>query len=51
MGRNYQSLLEDSSGLIKTLMKSEETSFIIYPSAIKNEIKNQISSIKNNSKF
>ena len=47
----YQSLLENSSGLIKTLMKSEETSFIIYPSVIKNEIKNQILSIKNNSKF
>ena len=45
----YQSLLENSSGLIKTLMKSEETSFIIYPSAIKNEIKNQISLIRNNS--
>jgi len=45
----YQSSLEDSSGLIKTLMKSEESSFIIYPSVIKSEIKNQISIIKNNS--
>ena len=46
----YQSSLENSSGLIRTLMKSEETSLIIYPSAIKNEIKNKISSIKNNTK-
>ena len=45
----YQNLLENSSLLIKALMKSEESSFIIYPSAIKNEIKNQISLIKNNS--
>ena len=47
----YQSSLENSSGLIKTLMKSEETSLIIYPSVIKNEIINQISSIKNNPQF
>ena len=47
----FQSSLESSSELIKTLMKSQESSFIIYPSAIKNEIKNQISFIKNNSKI
>ena len=45
---SYQSALENSSALIKTLMRSEETSFIIYPSMIKNEIKNEISLIKNN---
>ena len=45
----YQSALEDSSTLIKTLMKSEESSFIIYPEMIKNEIKNEISIMKNNS--
>jgi hypothetical protein len=45
----YQNSLENSSALIKTLMKSEQTSFIIYPSVIKNEINNQISLIKNNS--
>ncbi len=45
---NYQSSLENSSALIKTLMKSEESAFIIYPSMFKNEIKNQISIIKNN---
>ena len=44
----YQSSLENSSSLIKTLIKSEESSFIIYPSVIKNEIQNQILLIKNN---
>ena len=44
----YQSSLENSSALIKTLMRSEESSFIIYPDTIKNEIKNEISLIKNN---
>jgi hypothetical protein len=47
----YQSSLENSSALIKTLMRSEENSFIIYPGIIKNEIKNEISLIKNNSKI
>ncbi len=45
----YQKSLENSSVLIKTLMKSHESSFIIYPGVIKNEIKHQISLIKNNS--
>ena len=46
---SYQNSLENSSSLIKTLMKTDESSFIIYPEEIKNEIKNQISLIKNNS--
>ena len=45
----YQNSLENSSALIKTLMRSEESSYIIYPGVIKNEIQNQISLIKNNS--
>ena len=45
----YQKSLDESSELIKSLMKSEESSFIIYPGIIKNEIKNQISVINNNS--
>jgi len=45
----YQSSLENTSSLINTLMKSKESSFIIYPNVIKNEIRNQISLIKNNS--
>ncbi len=44
----FQNSLENSSALINTLIKSEESSFIIYPSVIKNEIQNQILSIKNN---
>ena len=45
----YQKSLENSSALIRTLTKQEESSFIIYPSLIKNEIKNQISLLRNNS--
>ena len=45
----YQKSLEDSSSLIKTLMESEESSLIIYPKVIKNEITNQIAVIKNSS--
>ena len=45
----YQNSLENSSALIKTLIKPEESSFIIYPSEIKNKIKNQISIIRKNS--
>ncbi len=44
----YQNSLEDSSALIKTLTKSEESSLIIYPKEIKSEIINKISVIKNN---
>jgi len=44
----YQNSLENSSELIKTLIKSEESSLIIYPSAIQDELKKQISSLKNN---
>ena len=45
----YQKSLENSSALIRTLMKSEDSSFIIYPDAIKNEIKSHISLLRNNS--
>jgi len=45
----YQNSLEKSSALIKTLMQSKESSFIIYPGEIKNDIKTQISKIRNNS--
>ncbi len=44
----FQNSLENSSGLIKTLIKSEETSLIIYPGVLKDEIQNKILSIKNN---
>ena len=44
----FQNSLENSSELIKTLIKSEEKAFIIYPSVIKNEIQKQILSMKNN---
>ena len=47
----YQNSLENSSLLIKTLMKSQESAFIIYPDLIKNEIKNQIALIKDRSNF
>jgi len=51
MGRHLSKRIRNSSALIKTLMRTEESSFIIYPDMIKNEIKNEISSIKNNSKI
>ena len=44
----YQNSLENSSELIKTLIKSEESSLIIYPSAIQDELKKQISALRNN---
>ncbi len=44
----FQNSLENSSSLIKALIKPEESAFIIYPSVIKNEIQNQISIINNN---
>ena len=43
----FQNSLENSSALIKTLIKPEESTFIIYPGVIKNEIENQISTLKN----
>ena len=43
----YQNSLEDSSALIKTLMKPKDSAFIIYPSVIKSEIKNEISEFQN----
>ena len=45
----YQNSLESTSALIKTLMKSEESSFIIYPREIKDEIHKYISLKRNNS--
>jgi hypothetical protein len=45
----YLSSLENSSSLIKALMKSKESSFIIYPGEIKTEITKQISLARNNS--
>ena len=42
----YQNSLENSSALIKTLMKKEESSFIIYLSEIKDKIESQIFLIK-----
>ena len=42
----YQKSLENCSAIIKTLMNSQETSLIIYPGVINNEIENQISLIK-----
>ncbi len=44
----FQNSLENSSALIKTLIKTQESSFIIYPGAIQDEIQNQISKIKTN---
>ena len=42
----YHNSLEESSPLIKTPMKSEESCFIIYPGVIKSEIEKQISVIR-----
>ena len=47
----YQKSLENNSPLISALMQSEESSFIIYPRVIKNDIENQISLIRKNSEF
>ena len=47
----HQKSLEDSSGLIKTLMQTEESACIIYPGAIKNLVKDQISFLKSNSQI
>ncbi|MBO6959396.1 MAG: HD domain-containing protein [Prochlorococcus marinus CUG1438] len=44
----YQKALESSSSLINTLMSSQDSSFIIYPGQFRNEVKNQISLMKNN---
>ncbi|MBO6970982.1 MAG: HD domain-containing protein [Prochlorococcus marinus CUG1431] len=43
----YLNSLGMKSALINTLKTPQESSFIIYPAVIKNEIKNQIESIKN----
>jgi len=44
----YQNSLENNSDLIKALMKSEESSYIIYPGTIKNKIKKEILLMRNN---
>ena len=43
-----QKSLENYSALIKTIMRKEETSYIIYPSTIRNEVENQIAAFKKN---
>ena len=43
----YQKSLENDSDIIKTLMKSNESSLIIYPSLIRKKVENQIALIKN----
>ncbi len=45
---NFLSPPQDSSALIKTLSLSHENSLLIYPECIKEEVKNQILSYKNN---
>ena len=42
----YLSLLENSSALIKTLLKSQDSAFIIYPAEIRTAITNQISKLR-----
>jgi hypothetical protein len=44
----YQNSLENSSALINTLKKSDESALIIYPSELKSEIKSEILVLKNN---
>ncbi len=39
----YQKSLEDDSDIIKTLMKTHESSFIIYPGLIQKKVENKIS--------
>ena len=43
----FHNSLDDSSKLINTLTRSEESSFIIYPSAIRDKVLKQISIIRN----
>ena len=42
----YQKSLENDSDIIKTLMKSNESSLIIYPSLIRKKVENQITLIR-----
>ena len=46
---SFKESLDNSSALIRTLMKTEESSFIIYPCLIKSEIKSKISYLRENS--
>ena len=43
----YQNSLENNSELIKTLMQPYESSLIIYPASLREEIENYISNKKN----
>ena len=45
---SYLINLDKASALVKTLMKVEDSSLIIYPEEIQNEIKNKILIMKNN---
>ena len=42
----YQKSLENDSDIIKTLMKTSESSLIIYPSLIRKKVENQITLIR-----
>ena len=44
----FQNSLDDKSALIKTLTKSEESSLIIYPNELRNEVRKQILILRNN---
>jgi len=45
---NYLNNLEQASPLVKTLMRGEDSSLLIYPEEIKDDIKNRILLMKNN---
>ena len=45
---NYLTNLDQASPLVKTLMRGEDSSLLIYPKEIKDDIKNRILLIKNN---
>ncbi len=45
----YQNSLDNSSDLIKTLMRTQYSSYLIYPSEMRSEIKHLISLMKKNS--
>ena len=45
---NYLINLDKASSLVKTLMKGEDSSLIIYPEEIKDDIKKRILQMKNN---
>ena len=45
---SYLINLDKASALVKTLMKEEDSSLIIYPKVVANEINNRILLMKNN---